>query len=119
VKYYTIMPLSAVYFSMSMNKKKWDSLPKDIQDAIMSVSGLEGSIFWGKNFFDTAKEGVLEAVKKGNYQMDVYVMPPDEVAKVTQIAGKPLWGEWVKRMESKGHPQAGEILNTTLELLKN
>jgi hypothetical protein len=47
------------------------------------------------------------------------VMPPDEVAKVTQIAGKPLWGEWVKRMESKGHPQAGEILNTTLELLKN
>ncbi|MFZ1884340.1 MAG: TRAP transporter substrate-binding protein [Rhodoplanes sp.] len=119
VKYYTIMPLSAVYFSMSMNKKKWDSLPKDIQDAIMSVSGLEGSMFWGKNFFDTAKEGVLAAVKKGNYQMDVYVMPPDEVAKVTQVAGKPLWGEWVKRMESKGHPQAGEILNTTLDLLKN
>ncbi|MCJ7783062.1 MAG: TRAP transporter substrate-binding protein, partial [Desulfobacterales bacterium] len=41
-KYYTIVPLSAVYFSMPINKQKWESLPKDVQDGITSVSGLEG-----------------------------------------------------------------------------
>ncbi|MEZ5889122.1 MAG: TRAP transporter substrate-binding protein [Xanthobacteraceae bacterium] len=68
VKYYTIMPLSAVYFSMSMNKKKWDSLPKDIQEAIMSVSGLEGSKFWGKNFFDSAEEGCSRRSRRATTQ---------------------------------------------------
>ena len=48
VKYYTIVPTSAVsYFSMSMNQQKWESLPKDVQAAITSVSGLEAAKFWG------------------------------------------------------------------------
>ena len=37
------------------------SLPKDVRDQIMSVSGLQGSKFWGKNFFDTAEAGVARA----------------------------------------------------------
>ena len=36
-----------------------------------------------------------------------------------KLAGEPIWNDWVKRMEAKGHPEAREILNTTLELLKN
>ena len=42
VKYYTMIPLTASYFTLSMNKQKWESLPKDIQHAMMSVGGLEG-----------------------------------------------------------------------------
>lgn len=119
VKNYTIMPLSAVYFSMCANKDKWNSLPKDVRDAIMSVSGLEGSKFWGKNFFDTAEQGVLEQVKKGNFEMNRHVMSPEEVDRMTKTAGKPLWDQWVKKMEAKGHPEAREILQTTIELLQN
>ncbi len=118
VKYYTIVPLSAVYFSMSMNKAKWESLPKDVQAAITSVSGLEAAKFWGHNFFDTAEQGVIERVKAGNYQMNKYVMPPDELDKLTKVAGEPLCKEWVKKMESKGRPDAQQILNATLDLLK-
>jgi TRAP-type C4-dicarboxylate transport system substrate-binding protein len=118
VKYYTIVPLSAVYFSMSMNKAKWDSLPKDVQGAIMSVGQLGGAKFWGKNWFDTAEEGVAEAIKKGNYQMTKYTVPPDELAKWSKVAGEPLWKEWVKRMEGKGRPDAQKVLDTALELLK-
>jgi len=118
-KYYTLVPLSAVYFSMSVNKQKWESLPKDIQQAITSASGLEAAKFWGKNWFDTAEEGVTEAVKKGNYQMTKYTIPPEELARWTKVAGEPLWKEWVKKMEGKGRPEAQQILNTTLELLKN
>ena len=118
VKYYTIVPLSAVYFSMSVNKQKWDSLPKDVQEAITSVSGLEAAKFWGHNFFDTAEEGVVERVKAGNYQMNKYVVPPDELEKWTKVAGEPLWKEWVKKMEGKGRPEAQQVLNSALEFLK-
>jgi len=118
VKYYSIVPLSAVYFSMSMNKQKWESLPKDIQQAITSVSGLEAAKFWGKNWFDTAEEGVIAAAKKGNYPINKYVVPPEEQARWTKMAGEPLWKEWVKKMEGKGRPEAQKILNEALSLLK-
>jgi TRAP-type C4-dicarboxylate transport system substrate-binding protein len=118
VKYYTMVPLSAVYFSLCMNKQKWESLPKDIQDAIMSVSGLEGSKFWGKNYFDTAEQGVLEKVSAGKYEMVRYNMSPEDVARWTKIAGEPIWNEWVKKMEAKGHTDARAVLDATLDLLK-
>ena len=118
VKYYTIVPTAAVYFSMSMNKQKWESLPKDVQDAITSVSGLEAAKFWGRNFFDTAEEGVDEQIKKGGYEMIKYTIPPDELARWTKVAGEPLWNEWVKKMEGKGRPEAQQVLNATLDLLK-
>ena len=118
VKYYTIVPLSAVYFSMPINKQKWESLPKDIQQAITSVSGLSAAKFWGKNWFDTAEEGVIQAAKKGNYAINKYVVPPEEVERWTKVAGEPLWKEWVKKMESKGRPDAQKVLDETLRLLK-
>ncbi len=103
---------------MSVNKQKWESLPPDVQQAITSVSGLEAAKFWGHNFFDTAEEGVIERVKKGNYQMVKYTVPPEELERWTKVAGEPLWKEWVKKMESRGRPEAQQVLNTTLELLK-
>jgi TRAP-type C4-dicarboxylate transport system substrate-binding protein len=118
VKYYTLVPLSAVYFSMSVNKQKWNGLPKDIQQAITSVSGLSAAKFWGHNFFDTAEEGVMERVKAGGYEMVKYVVPPEEVARWTKVAGEPIWKDWVKNMESKGHPEAQKILDATLDMLK-
>ena len=117
VKYYTMVPLSAVYFSMSMNKQKWESLPKDVQAAMTSVGGLEAAKFWGHNFFDTAEEGVIERVKKGNHQMVKYTPPLQELEKWTK-ASEPLWNEWVKKMESRGRPEAQQVLNAALELLK-
>jgi len=103
---------------MSFNKQKWDSLPKDIQQAIMSVSGLEGSKFWGHNFFDTAEQSVRDAAKKGKFEMIEYQLPPQELARWRKVAGDPLWNEWVKKMEAKGHKDARQILNATLEMLK-
>lgn len=117
-KYYTILPLSAVYFSLSMNKAKWESLPKDVQDAITKLGGLEGAKFWGKNWFDSAEAGVEDLIKKGNYQMTKYIVPPAELAKWSNTAGEPLWNEWVKKMEGKGRTEAKQVLDATLQLLK-
>jgi TRAP-type transport system periplasmic protein len=119
VKGFTVAPFYAAYFSLCANKQKWESLPKDVRDAIMSVSGETGAKFWGKNFFDTAEQGVIERAKAGNYELNKYVVPPDELAKWSKVAGEPIWDEWVKKMEGKGHKEAREVLNTAVELLKN
>jgi TRAP-type C4-dicarboxylate transport system substrate-binding protein len=118
VKYYTDTPFPAVYFSIAMNKSKWNSLPKDIQDDIMSVSGLKGSKFWGHNFFDTAKDGVYEKAKEGGYEINFYRLPAKERARFLEVGGKPIWNQWVGKMEKKGHPEAKEILDAALEMLK-
>jgi len=118
VKYYTDAPFPAVYFSIAMNKNKWNSLSKDVQDAIMSVSGLKGSKFWGHNFFDTAKDGVYEKAKEGGYEINFYNLPANERARWLEVGGKPIWGEWVKKMKNAGHPEAQEILDAALEMLQ-
>jgi TRAP-type C4-dicarboxylate transport system substrate-binding protein len=103
---------------MPINKQKWNSLPKDVQDGMTSVSGLEGARFWGRNFFDRVEGAVDETVKKGGYTMAKYIVPPDEVERWRKVAGEPIWREWVKKMEGKGYPETQQILDTTLDLLK-
>lgn len=117
-KYYTATPFPAVYFSIAMNKNKWNKLPKDIQDAIMSVSGLKGSKFWGRNFFDTAKDGVMKKVESVGKTIEVYELPEEERQRWLEKAGKPIWEKWVKTMQSKGISNAQEILDTTVVLSK-
>jgi len=118
IKYYTYAPFHAVYFTQAFNLQKWNSLPANIQEQIMSVSGLNGSKFWGKNMFDTAAVAVHDIIKKENYQMVEYTIPEDELANWSKIGGQPLWDAWVKSQEAKGSTEAQDILNTTLQLLK-
>lgn len=117
-KYYTMVPLSAVYFSVCTNKQKWASLPQDVRSAIMSVSGLEGSKFWGRNFFDTAEQAVIEKVQAGKFEMHRYVVPPSEVERWTKVAGEPIWQNWLKKMEGKGFKEAREILDAAIDMMK-
>jgi TRAP-type C4-dicarboxylate transport system substrate-binding protein len=118
VKYYTFVPLSSTNFSMTMNKQKWDSLPKDIQAAITSVGGLEGSKFFGRNWYDTVQNAVLEQIKKGNHTMNSYTIPPAEAERWRKVGSEGVWKDWVKKMEGKGHPEAQQILNAALEMIK-
>ncbi len=116
VNYYTETPFPAVYFSIAMNKKKWDSLDKEIQDAIMSVGGLEGSKFWGRNHFDTAKDGVMEKVKSEGKSIDIYSFSDEERQRWIDTAGKPIWDQWVNKMKEAGQSNAQEILDTAISL---
>ncbi len=116
---YTLAPFYDSYFSVCANKQKWNSLPKDVRDQIMSVSGAVGAKFWGKNFFDSAEQAAIDRAKAGNYEIDRYVVPPDEVSRWRKVAGEPLWNAWVAKMEGQGHKEARDILNSTIEMLKN
>jgi TRAP-type C4-dicarboxylate transport system substrate-binding protein len=118
-KYYTMVPLASAYFSLCTNKAKWESLPKDVRDAIMSVSGLQGSKFWGHNFFDTAEQAVVDRAKAGRHEMIRYTPPAEEIARWNKVGGEPIQNDWVKKVEGKGVRDARDILDTTVQLLKN
>ena len=47
--------------------------------------------------------------------MEEVKLDPGELAKWKEIAGEPVWNEWVQQMEKKGLP-AREILDETLRL---
>ena len=118
VKYLTYAPLTTSYHTIVMNKQKWDSLPKDIQDAISSVSGLNASGTWGKNWYDTISETVDQKIKQEGRTLIKYTLPPAEEEKWTKISAEPIWKAWVKNLETKGFPEAQQILDTTIDLLK-
>lgn len=118
-KYLTLLPFHASYFSQAFNTQKWNSLSPDIQNQIMSVCGLPGSRFWGKNMFDTAEAAVGAVIKQKNFPWVTYTPPAADVAAFRKIGGEPLWEVWVKAMEAKGFSDAREILNTTLQLVKD
>lgn len=115
-KYYTKVPFPAVYFSIVMNKRKWNSLGKANQAAIMRVSGLEGSKFWGRNSFDTARQGVTQKLAGAGKSINVYSLPDEENQRWLEKGGKPIWDAWVKKMETKGFSNARKILDTTVAL---
>lgn len=119
IKYYTYAPFHAVYFTQSFNLQKWNSLPADIQKEIVSVSGLTGSKFWGKNMFDSAANEVRDIIKQNKYEMVEYTIPEKDLENWRKIGGAPLWEAWVKAQEEKGFTNAREILNTTLQMLKD
>jgi hypothetical protein len=83
----------------------------------MSVSGLEGSKTHARDTFDNAKDKVIERIKSDKLEANMLPLPPAEVARWTKVAAEPIWQDWVKRMEAKGHSDAKEILATTLDML--
>ena len=116
-KYVTVAPLSTIYFSLCANRAKIESLPADVREQLMSVSGLAGSKFWGKNFFDSAEAAVISKVKEAGKELIRYDVPAEEAAKWTKLA-EPVQEDWVKRMEGRGLKDAREILNATIAMLK-
>jgi len=116
-KYYTWVPTVTVVFMLIMNKEVWNEMPPDIQQAIMSVSGEAQSVRYGGGCFDRSDVELRDTIKKGGYEMVEYTPTPEEMAKWTAVAGKPLWDDWVKKMEAKKIP-GQKLVDETLRLVK-
>jgi TRAP-type C4-dicarboxylate transport system substrate-binding protein len=119
VKYYTYVPLYASYFSLAMNINTWNKLPPDVQKQIESVSGFERSKFWGKQWYDESAKVTSGEIKKKDYEMVEYTIPQSEFSRWQKVAGKPVWDGWVAKTKAAGRPEAQEVLDTLLEMIKN
>jgi len=117
-KYYTMVPTTCVSQQLIMNKNTWEGFPPDIQQAIMSVSGESGAIRFGGGCFDRAWELLPATAKKAGKEMITYVPPKEEMNRLIEKAGKPLWEAWIKKMESAGYSNARKIQEEGIRLVK-
>ena len=85
-------------FGFFMNQDKWDALPKQDQDAILSVSGEVLARLAGKAW-DAADKVGLEAMKAASVQ--ITEASPALVADVRRLTA-PLAQEWIKSANAKG-----------------
>jgi TRAP-type C4-dicarboxylate transport system substrate-binding protein len=116
-KYYTWVPTVATWFMHLMNWDTWNSFPPDIQKAIMSVSGERQAVRYGGGVFDRAHDEMKSVVKKAGHEMVEYTPSKQEIDRWIKIAGKPVWDNWVAKMEAKGHSKARQILEDCLKLI--
>ncbi len=100
-------------FSLIMNQKKYEALPDDLRKLIDENSGIELSRRIGQ-VFDKGEGFGMGLVKKVKNQISE--IPSAEVAKMREAA-KPVYDEWTKFLEKKGHDGAAVIakLNKLLD----
>jgi TRAP-type C4-dicarboxylate transport system substrate-binding protein len=116
--YFTDMNTTVAQFAIIMNREKWNSLPKDIQDAIMSVSGMMGAQYAGGAAFGKGEpDELMAAAKKDNQAFEKVSLVPGESQRWIDSAGKPIWDKWVADKSSKGLP-AQKILDTINSLIE-
>ena len=115
-----MVPFYASYFSVCANQQKIQSLPKDVRDQIMSVSGAAGLEVLGQELL-RQRRGRRDGAGQGRQlsSSTATMCRPTKLARWNKVAGEPLWEEWVKKMEGKGHKEARDILNAALEFAKN
>jgi TRAP-type C4-dicarboxylate transport system substrate-binding protein len=113
-KYYTetrnwVGPL----FTM-MNQKKFDSMPKEVQEQFMSVMNDEFTI-WQSRIRDQANYDAQKyAISKGGEDIE---FSAEERTKMQALA-QPIWKEYCDPVDAKGLP-ATAILNDILAFNKN
>ncbi|AFM23058.1 TRAP transporter substrate-binding protein [Desulfomonile tiedjei] len=100
-------------FFVAMNKKKWDSLPKDVQQTIEQVNK-EWIDKTGNGWDEFDKIGTEFTLSKGN---KVIPLSKEEDAKWAKTVS-PVLDEYVAAMKAKGLP-GDEALSFCREWLKN
>ena len=100
VKHATIFPggFYSSAFGFFMNEEKWNKLPKQDQDAIMSVSGEALARLAGKAW-DAADKGGMEALKAAG--VNIQQASPAFIAEVRSRT-EPLANTWIQSANAKG-----------------
>jgi TRAP-type transport system periplasmic protein len=100
VKYLTVdAPLGRSPFLVSMQRKRYESLPPDLKKIIDDTTGLEMSL-GGARSYDKKNGEALEAAKK---QREVISLAPAEASKWLEIFKK-LAKEQAEEVDKKGLP---------------
>src|SRR5436305_8148443 len=104
VKYATFFPggFYSSSFGFFMNEDKWNQLPKQDQDAILSVSGEALARLAGRSW-DAADRVGLDALKTAN--VTIIEASPEFVADVRKRT-EPLVQDWIKAANAKGNDGA-------------
>ena len=101
-KYFTVVPaFPGPFFIWMMNKGKWNNLPADVQEAIMSVSGEVGSRHFAKSA-DKESEISTKDIRE-DPEKEIITISKEQVEKWTE-ASRPVQETMISKLESKGLP---------------
>lgn len=100
-------------FAIIINLNKWNSLPRDIQEAIERISGAAAAEFFGSVFDETDRETIQYMKEQGDFFTR---LSPDQKSKLEQLL-LVIQGEWVKEQEANGLP-GQKILDKALRMTK-
>ncbi len=92
-------------FAVIMNPKKFESLSKEDQTALMSVSGEKLSAYAGSKWEAADKAGYELAKQKGTKVSDASPQMIEELKKVAAT----LEADWIKRASGKGYDPAAAL----------
>jgi len=114
INYYTTVALNNNCYWIVMNKEVWNSMPPDVQNQIMSVSGKAGATFIG-GVWDAYTESTIKRVK-AMPKKKILSLSGEEKARWRELA-QPIWNSYIKKLEAKGLPgkQALEYLLKRVE----
>jgi TRAP-type C4-dicarboxylate transport system substrate-binding protein len=87
-------------FFTLMNLDKWNSLPGDVQDQMMSVLGADWTK-WSSQYTDKAEVRVIDWAKGEG--VEIIQLSAADHAKMQELA-KPMWDEYIAGVEAAGLP---------------
>ena len=101
VAHYTLEPgIATASFGMAMNPRRFESLPKELQDLVTSTSGTVLAERFGQALDDAELVGRAYMIAKG---VTITTMPDAEMAKV-RAAVAPLLEKRLVALEADGKP---------------
>jgi len=117
-KYSTECGVMTSVFQLVMNLDTFNSLPADIQQIFNenSTPQISRKYAAAHQEMDGDKRKAIDVYNMRNDQPEVYVLPPEELAR-WQAAAQPVWDEWVAEMEKLGLPGQA-ILDDALSLIE-
>lgn len=96
---------SGTNMSVIMNLDKWNRLSPDLQNELMSVSGVYGAEWFGDGNFGAGVYAQFEeAIKKPGSEMEMVDLDPGELERWIEVGGKPVVNKWIADTEVKGLP---------------
>src|SRR2546429_7402834 len=113
LRHHTAVNLYAASLFMTMNQKKYESLPPDLRKVIDDLSGAWGAEFTGAAWDKNEEEGMAAAKNAG---ATIYAVPAAERARWAAKL-KPVEDEWITSMQSRGLP-GREVLQDLREALQ-
>ncbi len=113
VKFATTADMYSMTFFVTMNIKKYNSLPVVLKKAIDDLSGERMAIKAGKAYDASDEPNKALALSKG---VTNYTLPPAELVRWKEMSSV-IVDEWVTDMEAGGLP-GKEILEYTTSLLR-
>jgi len=104
-KYRTECDMYYRVFPIFFNKEVWKSFPKDIQEAIMGVSGQAASVTYSVANVQkgAGAKNAIAGADKGAGKPPIYILTAEQLAS-WKAAVTPVWDKWAADLETKKLP---------------